>query len=353
VAVVVFAHKTTSGWEALLQALLDAGWTVTGSWPLDTEMQMRLRARDSAALASSVHIVCRPRPERAGVGSWREVRPEVERRIGEWLPRLAEEGIEGADAIFACLGPALEAYSRYERVETAAGEPVPLSAPPEDPEAPALLPAVWAAVARTALAMLFEGAEAEGFEEDARLTALWLWTLKAGANGAAPAPEEELAEDEEAPAPRQAPKGLALDYDTARKLAQALGAHLESLDHPGGIVEVKGSVARLRSLAERRRALLGDGHRPRGEDTLFESAASASDAALAPGKTTLDRLHQAMLLFGDGRSDALRRLLAEPGYVSDEGFLRLARSLSALYPAKSEEKRWLDGVLAASRQARA
>ncbi|HWQ22810.1 MAG TPA: DUF1156 domain-containing protein, partial [Gaiellaceae bacterium] len=230
-AVFVFAHKETEGWEALLGALVKAGWTVTGSWPIETEMATRVRARNAASLQSSVHIVCRPRPERAGVGSWREVRPEVERRIAEWLPRLAEEGIEGADAIFACLGPALEAYSRYERVETAAGEPVPLSAPPEDPDAPALLPTVWAAVARTALAMLFEGAEAEGFEEDARLTALWLWTLKAGANGASPAPEEELAEDEEAPASRQAPKGLALDYDTARKLAQALGAHLEALDH--------------------------------------------------------------------------------------------------------------------------
>jgi putative DNA methylase len=352
VAVVVFAHKTTSGWEAMLQALLDAGWTVTGSWPIDTERPGRLREQNSAALASSVHIVCRPRPERAGAGSWREVRPEVERRVAEWLPRLGEEGIEGADAIFACLGPALEAYSRYEGVETAAGEPVPLSAPPEDPDAPALLPAVWAAVARTALAMLFEGAEAEGFEEDARLTALWLWTLKAGANGASPAPEEELGEDEEAPAPRQAAKGLALDYDTARKLAQALGAHLEALDQPGGIVEVKGSTARLRSLAERRRALLGDGRRPRREDTLFDTAAPAFDAVFAPGKTTLDRLHQAMLLFADGRSEALRRLLAEPGYGSDERFLRLARSLSALYPAASPEKRWLDGVLAAARQSR-
>jgi putative DNA methylase len=351
-AVFVFAHKETDGWEALLGALVKAGWKVTGSWPIETEMATRVRARNAASLQSSVHIVCRPRPERAGVGSWREVRPEVERRVGEWLPRLASEGIEGADAIFACLGPALEAYSRYERVETAAGEPVPLSPPVDDPEAPALLPAVWAAVARTALAMLFEGAEAEGFEEDARLTALWLWTLKAGGNGGASAAEEELAEDEEAPGSRKAPKGLALDYDTARKLAQALGAHLEALDHPGGIVEVKGSVARLRSLAERRRGLLGDGHRPRREDTLFESAASASDAAFAPGQTTLDRLHQAMLLFGDGRGDALRRLLAEPGYASDERFLRLARSLSALYPAQSQEKRWLDGVLAAARQAR-
>lgn len=346
-AVVVFAHKTTAGWEAMIQAVIDAGLEVTGSWPIDTERPGRLREQNSAALASSIHIVCRPRSDRAGVGSWRDIRPEIERRVGEWLPRLAEEGIEGADAIFACLGPALESYSRYERVETAGGDPVPLSPPPDDRDAPALLPAVWAAVARTALSMLFEGAEAEGFEEDARLTALWLWTVKAALNGqAAAAPETtELAAGEERDSTLA--KGFSLDYDTARKLAQALGADLEVLDRPGGIVEVKGSSARLRAVGERRAALMAADPAPHSRDSsLFESGEAAEMGPAIPGVTTLDRLHQAMLLFGYGRSDALRRLLAEPGYSTDERFMRLARSLSALYPAPSPEKRWLDGVLA-------
>jgi hypothetical protein len=68
-----------------------------------------------------------------------------------------------------------------------------------------------------------------------------------------------------------------------------------------------------------------------------------------PGATTLDRLHQAMLLFADGRADALRRLIAEPGYGADERFMRLARSLSGLYPSSSSEKRWVDGILATRR----
>ncbi|MCI0540387.1 MAG: hypothetical protein L0Z50_34730, partial [Verrucomicrobiales bacterium] len=123
VAVVVFAHKSTAGWEALLQAMVDAGWVITGSWPIDTEMGSRLRARDSAALASSVHLVCRPRENLDGavrtdeIGDWRDVLQELPRRIHEWMPRLAEEGVVGADAIFACLGPALEIFSRYSRVE--------------------------------------------------------------------------------------------------------------------------------------------------------------------------------------------------------------------------------------------
>jgi len=69
---VVFAHKTTEGWEALLSGLIRGGWTITGSWPIATEMGSRLRARDSAALATSVHLVCRPRPQQAELGDWGE-----------------------------------------------------------------------------------------------------------------------------------------------------------------------------------------------------------------------------------------------------------------------------------------
>ena len=60
------------------------------------------------------------------VGDWRDVLAELPRRIHDWMPRLAEEGVVGADAIFACLGPALEIFSRYSRVEKASGEAVTL-----------------------------------------------------------------------------------------------------------------------------------------------------------------------------------------------------------------------------------
>ncbi|MGQ0669514.1 MAG: DUF1156 domain-containing protein, partial [Actinomycetota bacterium] len=354
IGVVVFAHKSTSGWEAMLSALLDAGWTVTGSWPVDTERPGRLREQNSAALASSVHIVCRPRAERVGVGDWRQLRGELERRVAEWLPRLSEEGVEGADAIFACLGPALEVYSRFERVETASGDTVPLAPPEDNLDAPAFLPAVWSVVAREALRMIFEGPEAEGFEEDARLTALWLWTLRAAENARSKAEEPEALEedeDEEGESKAKKLKGLVLDYDTARKLAQALGAHLQELDRPSGIVEVKKGAARLLPVAERRKTLLGEGKTPKKGGTLFEAVDVSSVGPFAPGETTLDRLHQAMLLFADGRGEALRRLLAEPGYAQDGRFRRLARALSSLYPSSSPEKRWVDGILAASRQA--
>ena len=107
VGTIVFASKTTASWEAILKAVVDAGWIITGSWPIDTEMETRIAAQGQARLASSVHLVCRPRENPDGsvrtdeVGDWRDVLAELPRRIHDWMPRLAEEGVVGADAIFA------------------------------------------------------------------------------------------------------------------------------------------------------------------------------------------------------------------------------------------------------------
>ena len=64
------------------------------------------------------------------------------------------------------------------------------------------------------------------------------------------------------------------------------------------------------------------------------------------GETALDRIHQGMILFAAGRSEALKRFLVEDGAGRDQRFWGLAQALSALYPSQTEEKRWVDGVLA-------
>ena len=359
IGVIVFAHKTTAGWESLLSALIDSGWVVTGSWPIDTERGGRLRAMNSAALASSVHLVCRPREKPDGslrtdeIGDWRDVLAELPRRIHEWITRLAEEGVVGADAIFACIGPALEIFSRYSRVEKASGEVVTLRE---------YLEQVWAAVAKEALTMIFTGADATGFEEDARLTAMWLWTLKTGdANGVEGESEEEEEADEEDGKKKPRAGGFVLEYDAARKIAQGLGAHLEKLS---SVVEVKGETALLLPVSERTRYLFGKGEAqaPGGkrkkkepqlklgfmqeiEDVEAKEGWGTKSLPKA-GSTVLDRLHQGMILFAAGRSEALKRFMVEEGAGNDQRFWRLAQALSALYPKSSDEKRWVDGVLA-------
>ena len=150
IAVVVFAHRTRPAWEAQLQAMVNAGWVITASWPIDTEMTSRVLAQGRAVLASSIHLVCRPREHVGGreVGDWRAVRAELPVRIRAWLQRLAREGVVGADARFACLGPALEIFTRYARVEKRSGEQVGLRA---------YLAQVWATVAREADATVRRG----------------------------------------------------------------------------------------------------------------------------------------------------------------------------------------------------
>lgn len=364
VGIVVFAHTSTAGWEAQLQAMIDAGWIVTGSWPIDTEMSSRVIAQGRAVLASSVHIVCRPRENPDGslretkIGDWRDVLSELPQRIHEWMPRLAEEGVVGADAIFACLGPALEVFSRYSRVEKASGDAVTLGE---------YLEHVWAAVSKEALSMIFKDPDTAGLEPDARLTAMWLWTL--GASSSASVEESEETEDEEGDEESgKAAKvsGFTLEFDAARKIAQGLGVHL---DKASSVVAVKGETAKLLSVTERVKYLFGKdaetavtGKTPRKKkepDQLklsflaeLQAAESAAQAEWGdvkgpkPGTTVLDRLHQAMVLFAAGRGEAMKRFLVEEGIGNDARFWKLAQSLSALYPGGSDEKRWVDGVLA-------
>jgi putative DNA methylase len=360
IGVVVFANKTTAGWEAILEALISAGWMITASWPLDTERPNRQRAIGSAALQSSVHLVCRPRENAAlpvlhDVGDWRDVLQKLPRLIHEWMPRLAEEGVVGADAIFACLGPALEMFSRYSRVEKASGEVVSLKD---------YLEHVWAVVSQEALSTIFAGASTEGFEPDARLTAMWLWTLSAGRNGDSGSGDEEEAEDDNDTEPgvaAKATKGFVLEYDAARKIAQGLGANLESL---ASVVEVTGEAARLIPVAERTRKLFGKDEadsparkQPKKSRQLqlgfveeLEHAEKANEwgskGVPELGITVLDRVHQCMILFAAGRAEAVRRFLINEGVGADEKFWRLAQVLSYMYPKASDEKRWIDGVLA-------
>ncbi|NLV46600.1 MAG: DUF1156 domain-containing protein [Candidatus Hydrogenedentes bacterium] len=349
IGLIVFAHKSTSGWETLLEAIHSSGWTITASWPIDTERSARPNAIQTASLASSVHIVCRPREDEDGrlitrVGDWRDVLAELPERIAQWLPRLSSEGVVGADAIFACLGPALEIFSRYSSVEKASGEVVPLRE---------YLELVWAEVARQALNMIFEDADASGFEEDARLTAMWLWTLRTDANG------NGDDDDKTTSLP-----GYSLEYDAARKIAQGLGCHLEKLAH---LVEAKGETAMLLSAESRARYLFGKeevrtptSRRKKKDEPIqqdlfsilglpSEGEAEAERAELErppAGKTVLDQLHQAMLLFTAGRGQALKRFLVDDGIGTNPQFWTLAQALSALYPAHTNEKRWVDGVLA-------
>ena len=389
IASIVFAHKTTEGWESLLVSILQAGWSVTGSWPIKTEMENKVSGSQAgekkAMLLASVHLVCRPRPEDAGIGDWGEVLKELRPRVQEWMERLESEGIRGADLVFACIGPALEIFSRYESVEKADGTKVELAE---------YLERVWEVVGRVALEKILGLAEgkvtnsaAGALEEDSRLTALFLWTLQA-TNGeevhhrdTESTEEEDIESEEEKEEPKKKkPGGYALIFDVVRRFAQPLGIHLPEWE--GRIIKTEKGLVRLLPVKERAKQLFGqDGAEAfaqeveRDKDAVRQLSLFLNGNGVAPtikgrGKkkritgskagaqvkdedlktqreaTTLDRVHAAMLLQSSGRANALRALLkAEIERGPD--FLRLANALTALYPKDSEEKRLLDAMLLA------
>ncbi len=222
---------------------------------------------------------------------------------------------------------------------------------------------------------------AGALEEDARLTALFLWTLQSTNGEQAEGNRQEAIEkesegdddeEEETSTKGKKKKGLTLVFDVVRRFAQPLGIHLDSWEDR--IIETDKGIVRLLPVGERGEQLFGDDGADMVADWLEREPTGALQLALFPDRgeaapkvkskkvkgkrgaakevstkqeaTTLDRVHAAMLLQSTGRANALRALLkAEQDRGPD--FLRLANALSALYPKQSEEKRLLDAMLLA------
>ena len=187
--------------------------------------------------------------------------------------------------------------------------------------------------------------------------AMWLWTLSTGQS------ESSGQETEEEADKVVKSTGYTLEFDAARKIAQGLGAHLDKLTN---LVEIKGDKARLLPVSERGVILFGkaDLNTPAGRkkkkkkehqldiftvlnhEDSHEIGKWGDPGVPQLGKTVLDQVHQSMILFAASRSEALKRFLVEDGIGNDQRYWKLAQALSALYPMGTDEKRWVDGVLA-------
>ena len=141
--VIVFAHKHPDAWETLVSAIIRAGFVVDGSWPIQTEMPNRTRGLSSAALASSVWLVCKKRvghasrlpsaqdatgtvarPSKPGWDN--QVLDDMRTNIRAMLREFWDAGIRGPDFVWAATGPAMEAYSKHPVVKKA-NEPGPMT----------------------------------------------------------------------------------------------------------------------------------------------------------------------------------------------------------------------------------
>lgn len=119
---IMYAHQSTEAWTTLCNSILDARMNITGSWPMDTEMQGALKT-EMAYLESSVTVACRP-SERKGYGDYKEVKKDIEKKVTSEVESLYELGFRGADLLTACFGQAVSEFGRYKTVEKSDGSEV-------------------------------------------------------------------------------------------------------------------------------------------------------------------------------------------------------------------------------------
>ncbi len=113
---------SSTGWETMLQSLLDSGFSISGTWPMRSELSNRMLASGTNALASSIVLACRRRPESAQMATRREFLNALKSELPESLRLLREGAIAPVDMAQAAIGPGMAVFSRYARVMEASGE---------------------------------------------------------------------------------------------------------------------------------------------------------------------------------------------------------------------------------------
>ena len=288
VTTIVYSHKSTSGWETLINSLLDSGLVITASWPIHTEMKARLRARESAALASSIYFVAR-KMERKETGWLNEVKEEIKRYIYEKLERLWQEGISGADYYIAAIGSAIEIFGKYEKVMDYEGNII---------RADKLLDFVRDVVTDYAVRQILHNGIAGELSPLTKFYLLHRWTYQE----------------------------TKVHFDDARKLAQSTGIDLTKEWNKGFIKKEKEFISVL-------------GPQDREEELVLIPNAQSLMPEL------IDVLHRVLILWKEGKRDEMKEVLAETGWGNKDAFYRVAQAISETLPLESKEKKLLDGFL--------
>lgn len=288
IAWVVFAHTETEAWETLVASLVEQQFTVTSSWPIQTEMAARIRAIDTASLASSVFLVCRPRSPNAGVAYLHEVSEELRSRIRERLDYFWAQGIRGADFFVSAIGPALEVYSRHAEVRTTAGDPVTVKD---------FLELVRKEVVDYALAQVLHNGLGT-VDNETRFYVLWRWAYGS----------------------------LPMEAGEVITFVKPLGVELDELVRDG-IVSKRGSKLTLKAATDR------------GNDEDLGLPRAGVPAPI------VDSIHRCLNLWRLNRRQELADYLATLGEARVELLKRCAQALSEVLREDDPERRDLHAML--------
>jgi len=285
----VFANKKPDAWETLVSAVIRAGFIVDASWPIETEMGNRVRGQSSAALSSSIWLVCRKRPEDARPGWDSSVIDKMKNNITERLRQFWDAGIRGPDFVWAATGPALEAYSKHPVVKKA-------DEPGKTMEVGGFLEHVRQEVVDFAVGRVMSQ---NGGEEDTAgldsVTAYYL--LHRNDYGL-----------------EKAPAGAGILY------ALSCGLDDSALSGRYDLVEQSGSKVSLKSWEDREKDSLGKG----------------TDAPL------IDQIHRLARLWSTGDKDAVNAYIEDQGLQKNAQFQRVLQALIEL--SEDNERRILESI---------
>ncbi len=126
---VMFTHKATGAWDALTMGLIEGGFIIKASWPINTEAEGSLHIKAKSAANSTIFLVCKPRESLADkeIIYWEDVEPKVAQAVRKRIKEFQDGGISGVDLYLACFGPALEEFSKYTSLKRGTPRPVPES----------------------------------------------------------------------------------------------------------------------------------------------------------------------------------------------------------------------------------
>ena len=283
ICTIVYAHKTTEGWETVINALLDSGLTVTASWPISTEMRGRSRAQKSAALASSIYIVAR-KFETKETGWFKEVKDEIMSYVPQKLDRLWDEGISGADFFITAIGSSIEIFGKYDRVLDNEGKEV---------RADKIISFVRDVVANYTMRQILHNGIADELSPLTKFYLMWRWNYQE----------------------------VRVPFDEARKLAQSAGIDLTNEWNKGFIVKF-------------------------GEFIIVQGPDKRDKKSLEDSIELIDILHYVCLLWKEGKRDEIKLVLKKSGYGEGEALYKVAQAISETLPTNSSEKKMIEGFLA-------
>ena len=274
IAVIVYTHKSTDGWETLINSLLESGLVITAAWPIHTEMKARMVAKETAALNSSIYMVAR-KIQKKDLGFYRDIKREMAQHIRAKLQHLWSEGISGADFFISAIGISLEVFGKYKKIIDDNDRQI---------TTPRLLDDIRRIVTDFAISQVLRKDFGDSISHMTRFYILWRWTYK----------------------------NVRVPFDDALKMAQSVGIDIEREYGKGLVHKDKGFIS-----------ILGP------SDRCMEDIGT---------REWVDILHRAVLLWKDNKREQMADELKKSGLGSSDTFYKVAQAISESVSGSDESK---------------